>query len=151
MRKRGKRFSTKRDPNSLVKALVGVHTIDKEQQLDLELAYRLAFQSLRSGNGQEDDFHTIACSLNIALVMAERWNRSWLEPIKKAQDGLMRCLERSSRLGKWGLDGEAMTAISEALAVHDLQLKITTQHEIKLCIAEVHKRVRSGQVMGFSA
>ena len=148
MRKRGKQFSTRRDPNSLVRALVGVHTMDKEQQVDLGLAYRFAFQSLRTGTGKEEDFHTLACALNIALVLAEMgFVGEAVDDIKAAQAGLIRCMSRSQRLQKWGLDGDAMTAIASALAVHDHQLTIVSQHNLELAIKEVHKRMSNGQVM----
>ena len=147
MRKRGKKFTTRRDPSALMRALVGVKPLEQDQQTDLGIAYRMALQSLRTGGGQEADAHTLACTLNIALVLAERgYGADWVERVKTAQVGLVRCMERGQRTGRWGLDGEAMTAMSDALSLHDEQIALATQREIREAIAEVHRRVTVGEV-----
>ncbi|AQW28654.1 hypothetical protein ACKZDW_08000 [Ralstonia syzygii subsp. celebesensis] len=147
MRKRGKRFTTRRDPSAFLRTLVGVKPLEQDQQTDLSIAYRMSFESLRTGHGKETDFHTIACSLNIALVLAERgYGAEWVEQVKAAQVGLVRRMERGQRTGRWGLDGEAMTAMSDALSLHDEQIALATQREIREAIAEVHRRVTIGEV-----
>jgi hypothetical protein len=148
MRKRGKRFTTRRDPSALMRTLVGVKPLEQDQRTDLGIAYRMSFESLRTSHGKESDFHTIACSLNIALVLAERgYGAEWVEQVKAAQDGLMRCLGRGQKTGSWGLDGPAMTALSEALALHDEQIVLATQKEIREAIAEVHRRITNGDTL----
>ena len=148
MRKRGKRFNTQRDPSALMRTLVGVKPLEQDQRTDLGIAYRMSFQSLRTGTGQEHDFHTIACTLNIALVLAERgYGAEWVERVKAAQDGLMRCQGRGQNTGRWGLDGEAMTALTDALALHDEQIALATQREIREAIAEVHRRITNGDTL----
>ena len=148
MRKRGKRFTTRRDLSAFMRTLVGVKPLEQDQRTDLGIAYRMAFQSLRTGTGQESDFHTIACTLNIALVLAERgFGVEWVEQVKAAQDGLMRCLGRGQKTGSWGLDGPAMTALTDALALHDEQIVLATQKEIREAIAEVHRRITNGDTL----
>lgn len=148
MKKRGKRFAARRDPSAFMRTLVGVKPLEQDQRTDLGIAYRMAFQSLRTGPGQESDFHTIACTLNIALVLAEHgYGAEWIEQVKAAQDGLMHCLIRGQKIGSWGLDGPAMTAIGEVLPLHDEQLTLATQREIREAIAEVHRRITNGDTL----
>lgn len=148
MKKRGKQFKTRRDPSAFMRVLVGVKPLDKSQQTEIGIAYHMAFEAMRKGVGQEGDFHTIACSLNIALILSERgYGAEWIDQIKAAQDGLMRCVARGQATGRWGLDGPAMTALSQALSLHDEQIELATQKEIREAVAEVHRRVIVGEVL----
>lgn len=148
MKKHGKRIKTKRDPNAIQRVLVGVNPLDGGQVTDLGLAYRMALECLRSGHGQEEHVHTLACTSNIALVLAERgYAVDTIKQIKLAQDGIMRCFGRGRRTGKWGLDGEAITAITQMVALHDAQMKIALQRDIRAAIDEVHARMDRGDVL----
>ncbi len=148
MKKRGKQFKAKKDPNAFMRVIMGVKPLSKSQQTEIGIAYHMAFDSMRKGVGQEGDFHTIACSLNIALILSERgYGTDWIDQIKAAQAGLIRCLIRGQKTGSWGLDGPAMTVLAEALALHDEQIELATGKEIREAIAEVHRRVIVGEVL----
>lgn len=152
MRKQGKKFTTRRDPAAIQRVLVGVNPLAGDQVTDLGLAYRMALECLHSGHGQEAHVHTLACTSNIALVLAERgYGADSIEQIKDAQDGIMRCFGRGRRTGKWGLDGEAITAITQMIALHDAQLVVARQKDIREAIGEVHKRMNRGDVLGEAA
>lgn len=152
MRKRGKQFAARRNPNALWLAVAGVKPLGEGHQIDLGLSYHVAFESMRKGQGQKGDFHTIACAINIALVLSERgYGSGLIDRVKDAQNGLLRCMERGERTRAWGLDGEAMSAIADALALHDDQIAAATQREIREAIAEVHRRVDNGDTMRASS
>lgn len=152
MRKQGKKFTTRRDPSAIQRALVGVKPLADDQVTDLGLTYRMALELLRCGMGEECHVHTLACTSNIALVLAERsYGADSIEQIKQAQDGIMRCFGRGRRTGKWGLDGEAITAITQMIALHDAQLVVARQKDIREAIGEVHKRMNRGDVLGEAA
>jgi hypothetical protein len=149
MKKHGKRFGTARDPHAATRALVGVQQLDGSQTTDLSLAYRMALECLRTGNGVESHVHTLACASNIALVLAERgYGADSIDAIKLAQDGILRCFSRHQRSGKYGLDGEAIQAITSLCSLHDAQIRIARQKHIREAIAEVHKRMDKGDVLG---
>jgi hypothetical protein len=151
-RKQGKRFKTRRDPSAFARAIAGVKPLEQDQKIDLGLVYRLAFNSLRSGRGKETDFHTLACAMNIALVLCEcGYGGEWIEQVKAAQDGLMRCFNRGQKTGAWGLDGDAMAAMGEAMALHDEQLALARQKEIRDAVAEVQRRIVNGETLELEA
>jgi hypothetical protein len=148
MKKQGKKFGTRRDPNAITRALFGMQALDNIQATELGLAYRMALECLRSGYGQEEHVHTLACTSNIALVLAERgYAVDAIEQIKAAQDGIMRCFGRGKRTGKWGLDGEAIQSITSMVALHDAQLVMARQRDIRDAIGEVHRRMDAGDVL----
>lgn len=136
------------NPGAFASAIIGTQPLCEDQQESLGAAYRCAFQGLRLGAGTEELFNTLACALNIAMVLCESGcGAEFVGRVKAAQDGLMRCKERGENLGKWALDGEAIVSLEAALAVHDAQMEAATQREIREAIAEVRRRVEVGEVL----
>jgi hypothetical protein len=119
-----------------------------DQTRDLSLAYRISFQAMRTGHGSEQAWSTLACALNVSLLLAERGNLAGnIDCIKAAQEALMSSLERASRLGRWGFNGDEMKTVMRAVAIHDEQIETTTRAEISAALQEVHRRVMAGEVL----
>lgn len=145
MKKHGARFRTSRDGGSIGRALAAQSAMESEQVTALALAFRTALECLRSGYGLEDHVHTLACSSNIALVLAEQgYGIDTIEQIKAAQDGIMRCFARGKRTGKWGLDGEAITSLTWLAELHTEQIKLASQKNMIKALNEVHRRMDAG-------
>lgn len=142
MRKRTTRQH--RDPMAWVKTRT---PLTDDQTRDLGLAYRLALQSLLCGSGTEQTWSTLACSLNIALVLAENGNGiECIETIKLVQDALLRSRERAQRTGKWGFDGEGIRIILAAVNIHDEQVGNATRGQVIAALEEVNRRVEQNEV-----
>jgi hypothetical protein len=60
------------DPLAMFKAFNKVKPFDSTEQLRLNLPVRMAYDFLRSGKGEEADFHTVAAAINVAMVCAEK-------------------------------------------------------------------------------
>lgn len=118
-----------------------------DQLRDLSLAYRLALQAMLRGSGTEETFSTLACSLNIAMVLCEQgvW-ASYLHGIQEAQDALLSSRDRAQKLNKWGFDGNEARLVMRALAIHDEQLAMATKSQIVSALAEVKNRLTEGEV-----
>lgn len=118
-----------------------------EQITDLEVAYRLAFHDMLNGRATEENWCVCVCSLNIALVLAERGlGEEFIPRINEALEGAFRAKIRAARTGKWGFDGDAIQAIKDAYEVHEEQIKFTTKQEIRDALHEVHRRADEGNV-----
>lgn len=142
MRKRTPRQH--RDPMGWVKART---PLANDQTRDLGLAYHMALQSLLSGHGTEQTWSTLACSLNIALVLAENGNGAdCIETIKLSQGALLRSRERAQRTGKWGFDGEGIRIILAAINIHDEQIGNATRGQVITALEEVNRRVEQNEV-----
>lgn len=121
--------------------------LDDDQQTALCAAWRLAFDALLKGRGNESDWNTVVCSLNIALVLSENGFGPECEAqIIDALDGVFRSKLRQGRRDKWGLDGPAIQAIKEAYRTHEAQLEFATGAEIMAARDEVNRRIDSGNV-----
>lgn len=91
---------------------------------------------------------TLACSMNVAMLLAERGNKAGNLPcIQTAQDALMSCKARADRMGRWAFSGDEMNEVMRAVAIHDEQIETTTRAEITEALREVHRRVTMGEVL----
>ena len=116
-----------------------------DDQTDLSLAYRLAFEQMTKGESNEQSWCIVVCSLNVALILAERGIGHEYEPyLIKALDGAFTAKLRAQRHGVWRFDGEAISAIRQAFEVHDEQIKIATKHEMRDALLEVRRRIDEG-------
>lgn len=116
------------------------------QTRDLGIAYHASLQALLTGHGTEQAWSTLACALNVALLLAECGIcGSAIQTIQLAQDALIRSRERACRTGKWALDGEGIRLTQAALNIHDEQISRATKGQITEAINEVHRRVSIGE------
>lgn len=117
-----------------------------DQIRDLGIAYRISLQAMLNGRGTEQTWSTLACSLNIALLLCEYGiEAAALPTIKLAQDALLRVRERGQRTGKWAFDGEGIRIILAAVNIHDEQISRATRGQIIAALAEVRRRVEIGE------
>jgi hypothetical protein len=149
MRKRGKKIKHKRDAFILSKAIAGVQPLQLNQQIDLGIMYRVAFESMLKGYASEDDFEALAVASNIAMMLEETRKDGYMQEIQDAQDALMQCKRRGDTLGRWGLDGKGMQDVATLLAIHDEQLRTATQKAVVNALMQTRARMSTGQVLEY--
>jgi len=89
----------------------------------------------------------VVCSLNVALALSERGIGAEYQPYMiKALDGAFRAKVRAAGGKAWRYDGEAISAIREALEIHDEQIKLATREQLRNALREVHRRTADGNV-----
>jgi hypothetical protein len=102
---------------------------------------------MRSGRGDEQQWGTVVFTLNMAMLLAEAGYGPEYEPLlARALEGAFRARLRADQSGKWGFDGPALTAIAEALEVHEAQLEAATQADILAARDEMKRRINAGIV-----
>lgn len=144
-----KRPNRKYDPRRALQAAFRVEErarnrqpLHETQTRDLGIAYHIAFEQMRSGRGTEEAWSALACATDIAIVMAEQGIGSeHLAPLVRALDGVKRAKERGQISGRWVFDGDAITALENALMIHDAQLEAATTGEVRAALAEVERRI----------
>lgn len=123
------------------------HPINDLAYTELGIANHGALKSMVAGTGTEDDWNTVVCCLNTALVLCENdIGKEYEQDVVKALDGAFRAKLRADKTGKWGFDGPALNAINYAFELHDEQMKIATQMEVVAALIEVKRRVDAGIV-----
>jgi hypothetical protein len=119
--------------------------LDLSQTTDLGIAYHVALDEMLQGRGTEEHWSTLACALNITLVIAETGpGLNSIRIIEDALAGAVRARDRARRTGKWGFDGDALIDMKIALETHDAQLATVSKAVVQAALAEVHRRIDAG-------
>ncbi len=90
------------DPSAIYRVFNKVQMFTRDELLRLNMPVRIAFESLRTGHGEDGDFHTLAAAINCALIRSEEIDPLCVETCKLAQDGLFRAIMRHNNTGRWG-------------------------------------------------
>lgn len=92
------------------------------------LIVRQAFEALKSGTVPANDvqnFDKLSHAMGVACIRAAQIagedvaNNIMLPTLITANSALMRCMERRRRLGSWGLDGPAITELTDAIEIFE--------------------------------
>lgn len=119
-----------------------------DQQRDLGIAYHVSLDAILRGHGTELAWATLACTLNVSLILSECGiDAPALQTIKLAQEALLRVRERAQRTGKWALDGDGIRVILAAVNIHDEQISRATRSQVTEAIREVHRRIEEGETV----
>lgn len=121
------------------------------EQAALNLPVRLALQAFIDRTAVEDDFHTLAAAVNVAMVSAEKIGPEVEQVCTAARDALMRVLDRQTRTGQWGLDGPARAEIDAAVDVYEQLVNLLTGGQLKQAMTVVIQRMQAGQVLEVGA
>lgn len=127
--------------------------MDDQQQTNIGLCYHMALNETQKGSGCEEHFSTLACAMNIAMVLCERGfvgADDDLQMIKNGQSALTRMRDRGRDAGRWALDGDGLVDLKLALSIHDAQLTVVTRETCMTALDEVHRRIDSGEVFSMS-
>ncbi len=160
MRKRGARFARRVD-NPLARlaevraqqrlASVLQKDIPEQHLIDLELAWRGAFEQIRLGAGGAHEYAAMAAVTEMAIVLAQRGiGAEQLPQLAAGQQALARAADRGMRLqpgGKPGdrlaFDAPGLIELRDALDVHAAQLLIATRAEFIEAWKESLRRART--------
>lgn len=146
-RKLARHQATVADPSSMRRLLNGVQPFTPGEVAELQLPPRVALESMRTGRGSEMDFSTLACVANNTLVCAETIHPDCVEVAKVGQDALMTVLDRHNRLGKWGLDAQALQDLLAVLDLHDQLLTLYTPLQMQNAMKETMRRMAAGDTL----
>lgn len=136
-----------RDPMAMFRVIGRAQSFTQDEQAQLKLPVRLAYESILKGQGTAEDFHTLAAAVNVAMVCAERIDPLVEQACIAGRDALMRVLERHGRLGRWGFDGQGMQEVIRAVEVYEQLTGLLTAGQLEDALKECHQRMRAGDVM----
>ena len=136
------------DPMAIFKTMNKVRPFDQDEQLRLNLPVRVSFESMKTGKGTDDDFHSVAAAVNVAMMMAEKIDPMVEETAIRARDALVRCLARRKRTGVWGFDGPALMDIPPAIDLHEQLVANQTPLQMQKAMLEVIRRMDAGEIEG---
>ena len=120
MKKRNKKYKPK--PATLPLTI----RFDEDSERTLQLLPHQELEQLREGKGEEKNWHTITCRLNIGLTLAYNIFTDCKQELDDALQCMREIYARNERIGKWILTGDELRIVGQGLFLTDeMQLKST--------------------------
>lgn len=132
------------DPAAMFRVFNRLEPFTQAEQHQLNVPVKLAYERLRTGVGCEDDFHTLAAAVNVAMIRAESIDPMAEQTAVNARDALLRCLVRHGSTGRWGFDGPALHDLPPAIDLHEQLLALPTPLEMADAMKEAIRRMDAG-------
>lgn len=119
----------------------------KEKQVDLALAARLAFESVQRGTFTANDRDTLACVVNVGMVLADKHcSPVDLQAALDAQDAMLRADRRVLEGKAWNFDGPGRLQMLAALDLHEQQIEALGYAAITDAILTIQAMRARGEV-----
>ena len=126
---------------------MGRNPMQATKQTDLALAARIAFESIQRGQCTQADRDTLACVVNVCMVLAE-WHCTPedLATILAAQEGMLRADGRVLQGKHWNFDADGRQHMLSVLDIHEQLIAQLGQTVVTEALMEVLQRRVKGQV-----
>lgn len=116
--------------------------IADRQSRDIGIAFHVAFDQVRSGAATEENWSGVACMANLAVTLAEQGlGEEHVPALSLALDAVRRAKERGEKTGQYRFDGDGLTAVETAIAIHDAQIEAATVAEMRAAMNEVARKI----------
>lgn len=144
-----RKHRTIRDPWACIRNRL---PLDTSQQISIGAAYHTNLQAILNGGGTDQIWATLACSLNIAMMLCEQgFNAGQLDTIKQAQQAMLSCKARAAKHGRYGFTGDEARLVMEACTIHDDQIAAATKSQVSAALRDLHQRIEAGEVLEVAA
>lgn len=131
------------DPLAMFRVIGGASNFTASEQLAIQMPVRAAYDNILRGPGCEDDFHTLASAVNIALVAAEKIDPLVTHSVLLARDALNRTHARHKALGRWGFDGPAIAQVVQAIEIYEQLTELMTAKQLQDTMAVCIERMET--------
>ena len=146
--KKRKTGSYRCDPRAMERTVGRVGPFTRAEITALLIPGRVALEAMRTGQGTEEDFHTLASAANITLVRSEQIKAQLcIDVSKTGMDALMRAIGRHDTTKRWGLDGPALADISTMLELYEQFVEKGSPQQFADALREVMRRMYAGDVL----
>lgn len=132
------------DPTSLARFMTRFQPFTQAEVNNIALPPRMAFESMRNGQGTVQDFGTLADAINVTLAHSRTINPRCIETCNLAINAMRRTHERYLRIKRYGFDGLALQDIALALDLFDQIVKLGTPQQLFDAITAVKTSIRLG-------
>ena len=108
----------------------------------LKVQAKAAWERMRTGAGTKQDWDALAWISNACLIRGEKIDPLCVEMCGLAQDALISIRARYDRLGKFGVDAEALENIPPLIDFYSDLLDLSTPKQMQNAVMESVKRIR---------
>lgn len=122
-------------------------TLSPSQLRDLMIGVHSSLKSIEDGQGAENDVIQLAIASNIALVLAENgMGAEFIPEVKEAQRYILVLQAQHEQEGVLALAGPGITAIRRMLELHDEQIKLAPEGDMRRALRIIRARMDAGHV-----
>lgn len=111
------------------------------------LKMQAAFERLRTGAGDEDDFDRVSMLLNVGMIRAESISQDIVLIMKDGQHALNRMKARYLKVGSLAFDGPGIEAVDYALETYQSIMDMSSPLQMIKAIQEAYKRISAGDLI----
>lgn len=94
------------------------------------LSIRLAFEKLKLGTADGEQFDRVAAAINVGLIRAEQIDQLAAETMKMGISALTHCSEIHQRHGRFGFTGPDLLAMNDAIELYEGILRLSTPKQM---------------------
>ncbi len=120
---------------------------EPDEMISEHVLTRAAFERLRSGCGNEDDFDRVSMILNIGLLRAEAIDQLVVETVARGQAAFVRMKDRYLRGLALGFDAQGLQDVPDALDACEAITDASSPKQMTLAIKEAYARIMNGDLL----
>lgn len=135
------------DPTTAFKLLDMVRQPEPGELGTEHIKARCAFERLRDGTGDTNDFDLVGQLLNAAMICAEQVDALLVDTVQRGQDAMVRMQNRYKRGLRFGFDAHGLRDVPAALDVWEALADNTTKLQRAQAIRESFRRIRNGATL----
>lgn len=113
----------------------------KENADSIMLLLRLAFEKLKAGTGDQEQFNRLAAATNVGLIRSEMIDPLAAETMVRGIQALKNCSDINDRHGKFGFSGPDLICMSDALNLYEDILRLSKPIQMERAVEEVARRM----------
>ncbi len=128
------------NPNIYMKVIGRSSGFSQEEQTECALPVRLAWTAMRNGRASAYDAQALADVIAICIIASETMDALVQETCEAARAAMGATAKRFHRIGKWGVDAQALRDIPPVLDLYEELLRTATGGQFERWMALVKQQ-----------
>lgn len=132
------------DPTAWARALSNSQPTGHAEAVRITNLIRIAFENLKAGTGDADDFSRLAAAINVGIVRGEAIDQEVVDVMNRACEALLECSRRFAQHGRFGFAGPELAAVADAIDWYSQILEASTPNQMEAAVHESMRRITRG-------
>ena len=125
-------------------AVISGSTTYENDNLDTPLLKNYAaFDALKKGDGNAEQYDYLAAAINVSLIRAQDISPALVEQLQPAQEAMAECARRMQQHGKSGFTGPEIQHVALAIEAHEQILRHSTPIQMWRALRKVQDNYRA--------
>jgi hypothetical protein len=125
---------------------------NKEQPVEnadrIMVEIRMAYEKLKMGTGDHEQFDRLAAALNVGMIRAEQIDPRAVPTMKSGVAAMMRCDGRYSERGAYGFSRTDEACMNDAIDLYEGIVRLSTPKQMINALTIAMRRMRQVQILG---